>query len=172
MKRAVAIALVVFGFALVGFGLWAVFEGRMPQWLFVLVAVAAVGCAVAATRMHPRLRDPRQFREDALSPWRHLRAAKSITMIGRSTEACDLVLELVPEWDLQGEPVTVRFAGVSRLSIQQLGGCLLHFDYLICDEYPAKAKRERSLRIRDRWGEAIDFRCRDFEVLPPAAQAE
>ena len=115
--------------------------------------------------MVPRLQDPRRGRPDALSAWRHLRAARAVRMVASGTEACELELELLPEWDLQGEPVTLRFSEVSRLSVQQLGGYVLHFDYLICDELPAKGARPRGLRVRDRWGEAIDFRCRAFEVV-------
>jgi hypothetical protein len=153
--------LLVFGPILVWVvALWANWRGWIAIWALTLVGVVEILAIVLLLR-----RSRVANAADPLSPWRHYRIIRGFHLRADGLQDCCLTLELAHENDLAATAATLRFHGVMRLAVRQLGDHALYVDGLRCDDLGPDRCDGRRFRIRDAWREMIEFNCRSFEQV-------
>lgn len=138
-------------------------RGAVPVWaVWCGVPFAFLVMALAIRSLLPLTRRP--IAEDQSLPWSSFRVARRCEVQSHDEEDVSLVLELLEE-GFEGPAVTLRFEGVSRLSLQQYGTWCIVPSGLVCEILRKPDGDGARFLVRDVRGETLQFRCRAFDVV-------
>ncbi|MCB9879076.1 MAG: hypothetical protein H6835_15885 [Planctomycetes bacterium] len=147
------------GACLVGWLLLVVAQHRhvVPTWLFYVAAVLLIGMLIGIGR----LLEVRSRPGDDGVRFADHRVVRSLTLTSEGENEQVLTLELVRELVPGARVIRLRFVGVARLGLQQLGDWPLSHDGLRIESARRARRDGMRYRVRDRHGEVLSFLCRE-----------
>jgi hypothetical protein len=77
---------------------------------------------------------------------------------------CDLVLDLATSEKPGSKAISIRFAGISNLTLSEIGGGISQFCRLEVADIRNQQWDRLNYKVWDCETERIEFMCRDFEI--------